>query len=384
MWKFIWQNEPNSGSNFIIINDDGSCKFTNLAEAKNEILQSVSIGLFAFTNSLLFDGIKGVVKISNSFLEFRHYLMLTLNSDYEQCTKVPSSLIEIIKRFVFLYAKLNDVFKEVSHQNKYEFDKSVFKRTIEWVSRTGIRIYPNESVQDRHVYCTRWLASHWSELIRLGFICNEPVRDAKSLKGLRTDPARVKFLEGCGFLLIKFLKMSRSYDYPLNVPVWITNIELMALIDTDNTLKFEVEDVLIANLKELNSDQFDLLNDQSMHLSASFGMALKSLVNDYPLSWTKALWASVERARWISLSYEINKKYPIQVSGIGDGSISFYCWSGDIANICQFIRVRASVLKQTDYDIEEMILDEISVSVINRLNSENHEYFDENANIASI
>ncbi|EGR4075321.1 hypothetical protein DDO73_20020, partial [Vibrio cholerae] len=122
------------------------------------------------------------------------------------------------------------------------------------------------------------------------------MRDAKSLKGLRTDPARVKFLEGCGFLLIKFLKMSKSYDYPLNVPVWITNIELMALIDTDNTLKFEVEDVLIANLKELNSDQFDLLNDQSMHLSASFGMALKSLVNDYPLSWTKALWASVERA----------------------------------------------------------------------------------------
>jgi len=363
LWKV---NQTQIGDALLFVSSDGRCEVisndvdinTIISEADTQYVYSnFEHYLNPFTSDKLV-----VLPLS----EFEMKYVASLLGTSLPCINRPVSkdFIVFLKRFHTHYSSMRGHLERGGFIAN-ESDNS-FLHSIKWLSRSNVRIYPTESLMDKHAYCTRWSGSHWGEMLCLGTILDKPTRDPKALKGLRADPSRIKFIDGCAFLLVNINKTKVPVDFPLNTPVWMTNIELQAMLEVDSNTRFEVEDILRATITPHSHEILSILNDNSLMLSVTFGMAIRACLRLFNGSWSSAFWYSVERARWLSLFNEVNEVYPLQLSGFGSGAMSFYCWSGDLFKICEMLKIRASVLKQSDYDLDELLLEEISSNIKRR------------------
>ncbi|MFM2668682.1 hypothetical protein AAFX24_28465 [Vibrio mediterranei] len=231
---------------------------------------------------------------------------------------------------------------------------SSFIGTANWLSRQYARLIPKGVVLDKHVYCTRWLPTHWLNTLQNGVISAEPQRNPALLKGLRHQPDRVFQMEDKGFLLVEFSKLTAPVDFNTKQQVWISTVELQALSIIDSTMKFTVHDLLTFDTVQADHDEdaARLMADDTLLLSVTHGLVLRNLASKFGNTWTASWWRSVERANWLSLYNELRHKYEVVLSGYGAGCLSFYCWHGEMAKICLDLQLRAGVLKQKDEDFD--------------------------------
>ncbi len=242
--------------------------------------------------------------------------------------------------------------------------EGTFRLTQKWLAREECRIYPQGVVMDKHVYCCRWGATHWNQTLSNGFLTTPPQREPALLKACRKDPMRATQIEQPAFLLVNFTKLVAPKDYPNKQSIWVSNAELNALLILDTKARFTVEDILVADSP--TNIQSEWINDQSLQLSLTHGLACKSLVSAFEGTWTMAWWRAMERANWLTLIEHAQKKHELVISGYGGGYLSFYCWSGEVAKLCELMKVRAAVLKQSDQDFDAEFKQEFTALVEQR------------------
>lgn len=238
-----------------------------------------------------------------------------------------------------------------------------FVNVHRWLSRPHCRLFPNNVVMDTQVYCQRWAPTHWSQTLKQPLIHSEPTRNASLLKACRTDPKRLQMVDQIAFALVNITSTNQPIDWPLKQSVWVTNIELNAMANLDKKLKFTVEDILTVNDSDTSTFESDWLDDETLQLSLTHGIACRNHAYKFSHSWTMAWWRGAERAHWIALLGEVKKSHQLSVSGYGDGYVSFYCWSGEVSKLCSVFRMKAAVLKLEDKEFDTELKQEFSASL---------------------
>ncbi|WP_026959777.1 hypothetical protein [Aliagarivorans taiwanensis] len=223
---------------------------------------------------------------------------------------------------------------------------------LRWLSRSTVRLYACSEKFDHLAFAIRWPGVHYHELLTSGnWYLQAPARDAQWLRTLRTDPKRVALNSRAGFYLVRFKRINLELlDYTNRDAVWLSSVELQALLEHYPKTSFTVEDCLMFTT-DTGSITADAGRNQTPELLCiSHGYALKSLVNQLcqQTSWASAWLRSFERAQWLHCMAELQSRYPLLVAGYGNGHVSFYCWQGDLARICADLRQRAAVLNVSD------------------------------------
>lgn len=264
-----------------------------------------------------------------------------------QSEKKFKPLIEWLVRFHRHFMGILEVLHPYYEKKKPPAE--TYQKMASWLSRRYSRLYPEGTVMDKHVYCARWASTHWSERLKSGF-AHVPHRDSGMLKACRTEPSRALLIDQAAFMLVNFSKTSVPLDFPLKQSVWVSNAELNAIALADPKTKYEIEDLLVFPVEKLPKET--IVTDDTLVLSISHGLALRQSLSFFENSWEMAWWRSLERANWCSLINDVSKSHEIVVSGYGDGYLSFYCWSGEMAKLTELLRMKASVLKHSDQDFD--------------------------------
>lgn len=238
-----------------------------------------------------------------------------------------------------------------------------FGRVMQWLARPTCRLYPQGVILDKHVYCARWSGTHWPDLLSLGVVIEQPKRNPAILKTLRKIPERISQIDKPAFLLVKFIKSKIKSDHPRNQSIWVSNIELIAMLNIDKKCTFEIADYLEFSAIEIEHLNDSLWSDDTASLSVSHGLAARNCALEFQETWTMSWWRSVERSRWMSLIDEVSKEHQIVVTGYGDGFLSFYCWHGEMAKLCMKLRLKAAVIKQSDQDFDFEVRQELVDSI---------------------
>ncbi|WP_190322261.1 hypothetical protein, partial [Candidatus Enterovibrio escicola] len=269
-------------------------------------------------------------------------------------------LIEWLVRFDRHYKLITQAIAK--YRENQSTPAGTYKKAANWLSRRYCRLYPEGTILDKHVHCARWASSHWEERLSSGFARN-PRRDAGMLKACRVDPERAKLIEQAAFMLVNIRKTNVSVDFPLKQSVWMSNAELNAITQADPKTKYQIEDLMTFPVEM--PTKCLTLSDETLTLSVSHGIALRQALSCFENSWEMAWWRSLERAKWISLVSDVSKKHEIVISGFGDGYLSFYCWSGEMAKLTDFLRMKASVLKHSDQDYDPEFQQELRTLLAN-------------------
>lgn len=362
----LWKMAPQeTQSRWILISDEGRTRLWPNVEECMKWLQTQCEGVF-YTNSDHVkpeDNVVIIHKLDLTPFEY-HYLFNLIEAwvpDFDDPSSVLSQdktlrtekklkpLIEWVVRFHQHFNRINEALLPFS-QNK-STPAGSYQKVANWLSRRYSRLYPEGTILDKHVYCARWVSSHWAERLHSGF-AKTPRRDAGMLKACRVDPNRAKLIDQAAFMLVNIAKTTVPIDFPCKQLVWISNAELNAITQADPKTKYQVEDLLTFPVENVPEEL--ALSDNSMLLSISHGIALRQSLSCFEGTWEMAWWRSLERAKWIALIAEASKSHEMIVSGYGDGYLSFYCWAGEMAKLTELLKMKASVLKHSDqdYDVE--------------------------------
>jgi hypothetical protein len=384
MFYIIWQtSKVNCNNSILLIDENGGNTELKRCDIPT-ILDGISPQTI-YTNMQLNKewSIFNIVYLKLTEFESNYLFELLAIGPIKMDREIPNSFLVFFKRLEYRRHILHSAVENCVEKASFPLDS--YDYTVRWLSRSDVRIYPTGDLMDRQVFCTRWSGSHWSEFLEIGYIESAPKRDPKTLKGLRTDATRFRFIHSPAFLLVKFEKLNAPVDYPVGLPVWITNIELSALVQCDPKAKFSIEDCLQCETTDFPSEMTQLTADLTLQLSPSTGLATRIVLGGFDCTWTSALWHAIERARWLMLAKHIQTHFPFTLSGYGDGAMSFYCWTGDMAQICEILKVRAAVLKQSDKEFDAQLRNDISNIVYTRYENEHeHEHEKNNHQLTGI
>lgn len=386
-YVFAWQIKPTEiNSGWIVINPKGNTKRFVDKLSLTQSLQHRSATM-VYTNSAALHekdiNPKRLRCLDMTPFEYRYFFSLieAWLPDYSdesiviEGEKVHGSLKELMPLVNWLH-RYHQHFESIHSQlslseQTFAMPGGNFEKMAAWLSREQCRLFPQGAVMDKHVYCSRWSATHWSDYLQVGIIQQEPRRDPALLKTCRHDPLRATKIESPAFLLVYFTSCKVEVDWPLKQSVWISNAELNAIMDSDPKAKFDIEDIFIISITPLPSQSF--FDDPTYQLSITHGMVCRHIVTSIEGTWTMAWWRSLERAKWLSLILTTQRQFQLAVSAYGNGYLSFYCWSGEMARICQFLKVRAAVLKQSDRDYDAEFKQELTWLVDNNAVEETNE-----------
>lgn len=287
-------------------------------------------------------------------------VVLGLESAVSYNDKDSMSLIKWLLKYDKQFGLLN---RDLVTNKELSKPEGGFVNVHRWLSRPHCRLFPNNVVMDTHVYCQRWSPTHWSQTLKQPLIHTEPIRNSSLLKACRTDPKRLQMVDQIAFALVNITSTNQPIDWPLKQSVWVTNIELNAMVNLDKKLKFTVEDILTVSDSDTSTLDSDWLDDETLQLSLTHGVACRNHAYKFSNTWTMAWWRGAERAHWIALLGEVQNNHQLTVSGYGDGYVSFYCWSGEVSKLCSVFRMKAAVLKLEDKDFDAELKQEFSASL---------------------
>lgn len=378
-YLLVWQIRPTHlDSQYLIITPSNKVdRYSTTSELTKSLLRRKAP--VAYTNMTVLhnyiqkDGLD-IRTLTLSSLEYRY--LFDLQSRWHPDHEDASELLDRIdgaktqKRIMPLIKWLANVHHYVEAIDSYQLIKPSqaakpsgnFSGPAQWLGRPFVRLYPEGVLMDRLVYGARWQPSHYKAILELGAIVKSPTRNPRLLKSLRHEPQRIFSHDGEAFLLVKWQKLARLPVDTLPAHAnWMTVSELRAYQFADPALKFEIEDCLSFSLEPLvdiqgkrEGEDIHLFEDQTLELSVTYGNALRQIVHRWSDTWTMCYWRSVERGQWLTLYHELRRKHDIVLSGYGGGYLSFHCWHGEMAKICQELMLRGSVLKQSDeeFDLE--------------------------------
>lgn len=295
-------------------------------------------------------------------------------------------LIELLLKDLINIQNINiDIKKLLPSPELMKVDPEKIK-TVTWLCRPIVRLYPNAEKMERLVFSARWKSLHFADLLSCPLPESTPVRDLAILKRLRGTPEKITSIEVCGFYLIKFTKNQPDLlDAPRGVSIWLSSAEIYAYITTNPNIKFQVEDALLFKVDTSKSQQRKeiLKGYELLMLSKSFGESLQNTINNEEINWFQAWVKSVERSRWITLVGDLNSEFNIIASGYGLGLITFYCLEHQLKDICEMMKKNAAVIKQSDKPFSPpVMIDESDHTNIDFLNEKSQVInTDENCNI---
>ncbi|MFA0675081.1 hypothetical protein AB4653_04020 [Vibrio sp. 10N.222.48.A3] len=260
----------------------------------------------------------------------------------------------LIKWLIKYDRHLNMLRRETQHPNALPKPTGNHAFLGRWLERESIRLYPQGVVMDKQVFCQRWAPTHWTELLKQGLLLQEPKRNPALIKVCRKDPKRILLVEQIAFVLVNVTRTTVKLDWPEKQSTWMSNVELNAISNLDSKLKFTIEDVFTVDSKAVQHIQSNWVEDDTLQLSVTHGIATRNLVNEYKGTWTSVWWKCVERANWITIIGEVQRSHQIIATGFGNGYVSFFCWAGEVAQLCEVFKMKAAVLKveEKEYDAE--------------------------------
>lgn len=247
---------------------------------------------------------------------------------------------------------------------------------INVLSKPAVRLYPKGDVQDTLVFCQRFPGLHYSSLLSESHLPNnEPQQDPRLLRRLRENlKSNIEEISIPTLCEVTVLKESHLLDVPKGHKTWMSISQLKAFMDILGDKSFELVDCWVfAEYEKITAPFF--LNGSNW-LSVTYGCAISQSVQTLAKkTWFAAYLMAEEKAFWVRLIRELERKFDVTVTGYGGGALSFYCWNGELSKVCEYLRRRAAVLKHWDREIELNIL-EMSNAESGVLDMEDGEYED--------
>lgn len=248
--------------------------------------------------------------------------------------------------------------------------REIMHNAMPTLSEEAIRLYPKGEMQDTLVFCQRFPGLHFTSLLSSLYLpTGEPTQDPRLLRRLRENLAvnieEITIPTLCEVVLLRdcpLLDVTKGYR------TWLCISQLKALVRIYGGRAVELSDCWV--FKDYIKLESSYFSDCENWLSVTYGFAvMQEIRNQSRNSWFSSYLLCEEKAFWLRLIDDVQNVFDVTISGYGAGALSFYCWNGELSQVCEFIRRRAAVLKHWDKEIELNIL-EIASGQYDSLNDE--------------